>query len=198
MSEQPNILLVISDQMIAALTGAYGHPVVKTPALERLCGEGIRFDAAYTPYPLCAPARACLMSGRYASVNGCIDNGAPLREDLPTVGAVFAAGDIDYSTFRLVASRTTLIDNQDVMAAVDTALAAALLRWRSLSRGLIRARVDRIVARHDRDAVRRAMGVDKKTEGGTLRWVLLEGVGRAVLRSDVPQELVESALDEVA
>ncbi|MEC7843176.1 MAG: choline-sulfatase [Candidatus Latescibacterota bacterium] len=84
MSERPNILLIISDQMIAALTGAYGHPVVKTAALERLCAEGIRFDAAYTPYPLCAPARACLMSGRYASVNGCIDNGAPLREDLPT------------------------------------------------------------------------------------------------------------------
>ena len=47
MSERPNILLIISDQMIAALTGAYGHPVVKTAALERLCAEGIRFDAAY-------------------------------------------------------------------------------------------------------------------------------------------------------
>ena len=51
-----------------------------------------------------------------------------LREDLPTVGAVFAAGDIDYSTFRLVASRTTLIDDQDVMAAVDTALTRSA-RW---------------------------------------------------------------------
>jgi len=51
-----------------------------------------------------------------------------LREDLPTVGAVFAVGDIDYSTFRLVASRTTLIDDQDVMAAVDTALTRSA-RW---------------------------------------------------------------------
>ncbi|MGZ8802390.1 MAG: DUF222 domain-containing protein [Mycobacterium sp.] len=78
-----------------------------------------------------------------------------LREQLPTTGAVFAAGDIDYATFQLVVSRTALVDDDEVMAAVDAEVAAALLRWRSLSRGRLRARVDRIVARHDRDAVRR-------------------------------------------
>ena len=82
-------------------------------------------------------------------------NARCLREDLPCVGAVFAAGDIDYSTFRLVVSRTSLIEDPQVMAAVDAEVAAALVRWRGLSRALVRARVDRIVVRHDCDAVPR-------------------------------------------
>ncbi|MBT3292468.1 MAG: sulfatase-like hydrolase/transferase, partial [Victivallales bacterium] len=61
----PNILFIMSDQLIAALTGAYGHPVVQTPNLDRLAAEGIRFDSAYTAFPLCAPGRACLMTGRH-------------------------------------------------------------------------------------------------------------------------------------
>jgi choline-sulfatase len=81
MSDRPNILLIVSDQMTAALTGVYGHPVVQTPHLERLAAEGMRFDAAYTPFPLCAPGRACMMTGRHASEIGAWDNGALLTAD---------------------------------------------------------------------------------------------------------------------
>jgi len=84
MTDQPNILFIVSDQMVAALTGAYGHPVVQTPNLERLAADGVRFDAAYTPFPLCAPGRACLMSGRHASAIGAWDNGNLLTADQPT------------------------------------------------------------------------------------------------------------------
>lgn len=84
MTDQPNILFIISDQMTAALTGVYGHPVVQTPQLERLAERGIRFDAAYTPFPLCSPGRACLMTGRHASAIGAWDNGALLPADQPT------------------------------------------------------------------------------------------------------------------
>ena len=49
----------------------------------------------------------------------------------------------------------------------------------------------------DRDAVRAAMSVDKKTSSGAIRWVLLEGVGRSVTRNDVPSEIVEDALAAV-
>jgi choline-sulfatase len=80
-----NILLVMVDQLVPFLTGAYGHPVVRTPNLDRLASEGIRFDAAYTPYPLCSPARAALLTGRYASELGCYDNAAELHADEPTV-----------------------------------------------------------------------------------------------------------------
>ncbi|HUS15139.1 MAG TPA: sulfatase-like hydrolase/transferase, partial [Chloroflexia bacterium] len=85
MPAPPNILLIMADQLVPFLTGAYGHPVVQTPALERLVTQGVRFDAAYTPYPLCAPARAALMTGKYGSRLGCYDNAAILPADEPTV-----------------------------------------------------------------------------------------------------------------
>ncbi|MDP6040410.1 MAG: choline-sulfatase [Candidatus Latescibacteria bacterium] len=84
MPEQPNILVIISDQMISSLTGAYGHPVVQTPALNQMAEEGIRFDAAYSPFPLCSPARACLMTGNNAAKIGAFDNASELRSDIPT------------------------------------------------------------------------------------------------------------------
>ena len=81
--EKPNILIVMADQMTAALTGAYGHPVVKTPALNQLCAEGVRFDAAYTNSPICTPARAAMLSGRYVSRTRTYDNAAILPSDVP-------------------------------------------------------------------------------------------------------------------
>jgi len=84
MPDRPNILFVVSDQMVAALTGAYGHPVVQTPHLNRLAAEGVRFDSAYTPFPLCSPGRACIMTGRHASAIGAYDNATLLPADQPT------------------------------------------------------------------------------------------------------------------
>ena len=86
----PNILFVLCDQLTASLTGAYGHRVVKTPTLERLAAEGIRFDAAYSPCPLCASARASLMTGRYASEIDCFDNASPLSCGEPTFAHLLA------------------------------------------------------------------------------------------------------------
>ena len=60
MTDRPNILVVISDQMVADLTAAYGHPVVITPHLNQLAESAVRFDSANTPFPLCATGRACL------------------------------------------------------------------------------------------------------------------------------------------
>ena len=85
MNTTPNILFIMSDQMVAALTGAYEHPVVQTPNLNRLCEHGIRFDAAYTPFPVCSPARACTMAGRHASEIGAWDNGALYAADQPSM-----------------------------------------------------------------------------------------------------------------
>src|SRR5256885_16660147 len=82
---RPNVLLVMADQLTPMLTGAYGHPVVQTPHLDRLVREGVRFDAAYSPSPLCAPARACLMTGTYTSTNGVYDNAPILPSDIPPV-----------------------------------------------------------------------------------------------------------------
>jgi choline-sulfatase len=64
---------------------------VQTPNLDRLAAEGVRFDAAYTPYPLCAPARAALLTGCYASTLGCYDNASVLPSDVPTLAHYLAA-----------------------------------------------------------------------------------------------------------
>lgn len=82
---RPDILLVISDQMVPFLTGAYGHPVVRTPHLSALVAAGVRFDTAYTASPVCGPARSCLMTGRHASCIGAWDNAAPLPSDEITI-----------------------------------------------------------------------------------------------------------------
>src|SRR5918997_2852712 len=83
--EQPNVLLVMTDQLVPFLTAAYGHAVVQTPHLDALAERGARFDAAYTPYPLCAPARAAFMTGASASSLGCYDNAAVLHADEPSI-----------------------------------------------------------------------------------------------------------------
>ena len=72
---QPNILFIMSDQLAPALTGAYDHSVVKTPNLDRLVAYGVRYDAAYSSCPLCAPARACLARGRDYPRCGVRNNG---------------------------------------------------------------------------------------------------------------------------
>ncbi|MBN1672105.1 MAG: sulfatase-like hydrolase/transferase [Kiritimatiellae bacterium] len=84
-ADKPNILLIMADQLVPMLTGAYGHPVVKTPHLDRFTAESVRFDAAYSPHPVCVPARACLITGLYSSRNEVFDNGAELRAEFPTV-----------------------------------------------------------------------------------------------------------------
>jgi hypothetical protein len=78
-----------------------------------------------------------------------------MRTRLPRVGALLVGGDIDYRMFQTVVYRTDLITDSDVLAAVDAELAVAVPRWPSLTQGRLAGRVDRIVARADRDAVRR-------------------------------------------
>ncbi len=82
---KPNILLISADEMVPMLLGAYGHPVVKTPHLDRLAQQGVRFDAAYANNPLCAPARAVMLTGMYSSNIRVYDNAAPLASDIPTI-----------------------------------------------------------------------------------------------------------------
>lgn len=84
MKSAPNILFIMADQMTASALSIYGHPVVKTPNLEKLANEGVVFDSAYCNSPLCAPSRYVLMSGQLPSRIGAYDNGADFPADTPT------------------------------------------------------------------------------------------------------------------
>ena len=83
--KQPNILLITSDQHHYACLGVT-DPKLETPALDRLAREGTRFTRAYTPNPVCTPARASIITGVYPSVHGAWTIGVKLPEDVPTVG----------------------------------------------------------------------------------------------------------------
>jgi choline-sulfatase len=84
MGDRPHILLVMVDQLAAAFLRAYGHGVTQTPTIDRLADAGVVFENAYTPSPLCAPARAALMTGQVPSRTGVYDNSAELASSIPT------------------------------------------------------------------------------------------------------------------
>jgi hypothetical protein len=103
-----------------------------------------------------------------------------MRERLPRLGAVFAAGDIDYRIFQTIVFRTDLIVDPDVLAAVDGELAVKVVRWPSMTQGRLAAQLDTIVARADVDAVRRRR--KRQTDREIWIWEPCDGV--AEIRAD--------------
>src|SRR5579859_6085152 len=85
-TERPaNIVLIMADQLAAGWLPAYGHRVVRAPNLDRLAADGVTFDAAYCPSPLCAPSRSAMLTGRRSSRIGVFDNAAELPASVPTL-----------------------------------------------------------------------------------------------------------------
>jgi choline-sulfatase len=80
----PNILLVIADQLAAQYLPPYGHRVVRAPVIGALAEGGVVFENAYSHSPLCAPARATLMTGCLSAATGVYDNAAEFRSSIPT------------------------------------------------------------------------------------------------------------------
>jgi len=62
---KPNVLFIFADQMRADAMGCAGHPMIKTPNLDSIAENGILFSNAYTPCPICVPARAAVTTGNY-------------------------------------------------------------------------------------------------------------------------------------
>jgi arylsulfatase A-like enzyme len=71
---QRNILFLFTDQHRRDTLGCYGSPICRTPALDGLAAEGVRFDHAYTPTAICTPARATLVTGMLPFRHGLITN----------------------------------------------------------------------------------------------------------------------------
>ena len=71
MKERPNILFLMSDEHRADVTGYEGNDIIRTPTLDEIARTGIVFRNAYTPSPICIPARQCIMSGQLPKTCGC-------------------------------------------------------------------------------------------------------------------------------
>ena len=81
---KPNFLIIMSDEHGPMFSGTYGHPIVKTPNMDRIAKEGTTFDVAYCNSPLCVPSRASFMTGKYNHKVGVYDGSSPLAVDAIT------------------------------------------------------------------------------------------------------------------
>ncbi len=82
-SERPNVLVIMSDQMKATASHLYGNPFCETPSMARLADEGVLYEHAFTPHPLCVPARVSFWTGMYSHAHGARRNETPLPPGLP-------------------------------------------------------------------------------------------------------------------
>lgn len=73
-ADRPNVLFIMADQMKWSILRMYSEIGIETPALERLAAQGVRFETAITPHPLCVPARTSVMTARYPHSTGCRRN----------------------------------------------------------------------------------------------------------------------------
>ena len=91
MNKRPSFVFIMTDQHRADWLSCAGHNVVKTPHLDALAANGIRFENFYTASPVCMPNRASFMTGRYPSVHGLRYNGCALPASANTFVDVLSA-----------------------------------------------------------------------------------------------------------
>lgn len=95
-AEQPNVIVVFTDQQRWDTTGVHGNPLGLTPEFDRMARAGTHVAQAFTPNPVCAPARASIQTGQYGTENGVYRNAIALPAHARTLAHHF--GDAGYST----------------------------------------------------------------------------------------------------
>jgi arylsulfatase A-like enzyme len=133
---RPNVLVFFTDQQRWDTTGVHGNPLGLTPNFDRCAASGTHVYNSFTVQPVCAPARACLQTGMYATAHGTFTNAIPLDPSLPTLASCFGEG--GYRTgyigkWHLAEQNTELYDQRPVPAdqrgGYDYWLAANLLEF---------------------------------------------------------------------
>ena len=84
-AEQPNIIFVMADDMGWGQTGYRNHPVLKTPNLDAMAANGLRFERFYAGGPVCSPTRASVLTGRSHERAGVLTHGYALRTQEKTI-----------------------------------------------------------------------------------------------------------------
>src|SRR5947209_1540800 len=84
---KPNIVLIVADDLGYGELGCYGQKKIRTPRLDRMAKEGLRFTQFYAGAPVCAPSRCCLMTGKHGG-HACVRNNREVKpEGQPPVPA---------------------------------------------------------------------------------------------------------------
>ena len=84
---KPNIVMYFSDQQRADTCGCYGQKLEITPNLDQLAKEGIKFENAFSPQPVCGPCRALFQTGKWPTETGCFRNNIMLPSEVKTLGS---------------------------------------------------------------------------------------------------------------
>lgn len=77
------------------MVGCYGNPKMKTPNLDRLAEEGIRYENAYTCQPVCGPARSAIFTGTFPHTNGMVTNSIAMGDNIKTIGQRLSDNNIE-------------------------------------------------------------------------------------------------------
>lgn len=93
-----NVLVVMADEQSWNTMGCTGNPAARTPWLDELAGESTVFDACYTPFPLCCPARTSLWTGLMPRHHGVLGNWRPIEPRLRSAGFARSFADAGYYT----------------------------------------------------------------------------------------------------
>ena len=91
-SKRPNVVVFFTDQQRWDSMGLHGNPLGLTPNLDRMAMQGTHLFNAFTPQPVCGPARSCFQTGQYATNTGVHRNGLGLKDDAVTMAHCFGEG----------------------------------------------------------------------------------------------------------
>ena len=83
-NDRPNILFLFSDDHACRAISAYDKSLIRTPNIDRIANEGVRFDRCYVTNSICGPSRACILTGQYSHKNGYYKNDQEFNSDLVT------------------------------------------------------------------------------------------------------------------
>ncbi|KAH7234644.1 N-acetylglucosamine-6-sulfatase [Fusarium redolens] len=97
-SQPPNILFIMADDHAAKAISCYGAGINKTPNLDRIANEGMRFDHCYVTNSICTPSRAAILCGTHNHVNGVLTLDSKINKRLPNVAKQLRSSPARYQT----------------------------------------------------------------------------------------------------
>lgn len=145
---RPNIVLYLTDDHGVDFVGCYGNTAVRTPNIDRLAGEGMKFNSVFAASPTCSPSRAAIFTGLWPQRNGTMGNHTDCRPGIKSLPAYLKP-----LGYRVVAANKTDVRPASVFGweRLPATLPTDQKFRRYRAEGLDTAKVDRFIAGHVRD-----------------------------------------------